>query len=282
MNDKRTELISELEEKARQIRVNVVRIAAMSDCHTGGSLSIAEILATLYFRVMKVDPKNPRWDGRDYLILSKGHCVPALDAALAMRGFFPEEMLTTHLESGSFITGHACSRLTPGIDTSTGSLGHGLSIGVGVALGVRMDGATNRIFVIMGDGELQEGSNWEAAMSAAHHGLDNLVAIVDRNRYQTGPTEEMMRLEPLEEKWKAFGWAVRSLDGHRVGELLDALESLPFERGRPSAIIARTVKGKGVSFIENRHMARFDDENLRSALTELGEPVVAGREAVNG
>ena len=277
MDSKRRGLMEELAEKAQKIRVQVVRIAGMSDCHTGGSLSLAEILAALYFRVLKIDPENPRWEERDYLILSKGHCVPALDAALALRGFFPEEVLTTHLEPGSFITGHACARLTPGIDVSTGSLGHGLSVGVGTALGIRMDNATNRVFVILGDGELQEGSNWEAAMSASHHGLDNLVAIVDRNRYQTGPTEEMMRLEPLAEKWESFGWSVRTIDGHRMEEILEALECLPFERGRPSAIIAHTTKGRGVSAIENRHMVRLDAEQQEQALTELGE-----KEAVHG
>jgi transketolase len=251
----------------------VVRIAGMSDCHTGGSMSIAEILAALYFRVLRVDPRNPRWDGRDYLILSKGHCVPGLDAALALRGFFPESMLTTHLERDSFITGHACARLTPGIDVSTGSLGHGLSIGVGAALGVRMDKAPNRVFVILGDGELQEGSNWEAAMAASHHGLDQLTAIVDRNRYQTGETEKMMRLEPLADKWRAFGWAVRTIDGHDLSQVLGALEALPFEAGRPSAIIANTVKGRGVASIETHHMARFDAARLQAALKELGEPV---------
>jgi len=282
MDVRRTELTEELIERARRIRVHVVRIAGMSDCHTGGSLSIAEVLAALYFRVMTVDPGDPDWAGRDYLILSKGHCVPALDAALAMRGYFPQEMLTTHLEPDSFITGHACARLTPGIDASTGSLGHGLSVGVGVALGVRMDGAANKVFVILGDGELQEGSNWEAAMSGAHHGVDNLVAIVDRNWYQTGPTEDMMALEPLEDKWRAFGWSVRTIDGHEMGEVVDALESVPFERGRPSAIIARTVKGKGVSSIENRHYARLGAGQLRAALLELGETVANVEEASHG
>ena len=271
MSPERRKLIAELEERARQIRVRVARIAGMSDCHTGGSLSLAEILAALYFRVLRVDPANPHWQDRDYLILSKGHCVPALDAALALRGFFPEQALTTHLETGSFITGHACARLTPGIDVSTGSLGHGLSVGVGAALGIRMDGAANRVFVVLGDGELQEGSNWEAAMAAAHHGLDQLVAIIDRNRYQTGPTEEMMRLEPLADKWRAFGWGVRSVDGHCMEEVLTALESLPFAPGRPSALIASTVKGKGIASIENRHMARFDAEQLQAALAELEE-----------
>ena len=269
----RGELLRDLEEEARRIRVNVVRMAGMSEVHTGGSLSIADLLAALYFHILKIDPRNPKWDGRDYFILSKGHCVPALDAALALRGFFPEAVLTTHLELGSIISGHACARLTPGIDASTGSLGHGLSIGVGAALGVRMDGAANRVFVLLGDGELQEGSNWEAAMSAAHHKLDGLAAIVDRNQYQTGPTEEMMRLEPLADKWASFGWAVRTIDGHDMAAIVDALGSLPFERGRPSALIADTVKGKGVSFIRNHHMARFNEEQLRAALAELGEPV---------
>ena len=273
MNARQTELLEELKEKARQIRVQVIRIAGMSECHTGGSLSIADLLAALYFHIMKVDPKNPKWEGRDYFILSKGHCVPALDAALALRGFFPESVLTTHLELDSIISGHACARLTPGIDASTGSLGHGLSIGVGAALGIRMDDAPNRVFVLLGDGELQEGSVWEAAMAAAHHKLDHLTAIVDRNMYQTGPTEQMMKLEPLADKWKSFGWAVRVIDGHHMSEIVDALKALPFERGRPSAVIAHTVKGKGVSAILNRHVMRLKEDQVRAALQELGERV---------
>ena len=273
MDKKREELIKELEEKARQIRVHVVNIAGMSDCHTGGALSIADITAALYFHIMKVDPQNPTWEGRDYFILSKGHTVPAVCAALAMRGYFPEEALVTHLELDSIVPGHACARTTPGIDTSTGSLGHGLSIGVGAALGIKMDGAKNRVFAILGDGELQEGSNWEAAMSAAHHKLDNLSAIVDRNMYQTGPTEQMMALEPLAEKWKSFGWSVKTIDGHNMEEIVDTLESAPFEQERPSAIISNTIKGKGVSSIMHHHMARFNEEQLRVALTELGEPI---------
>ena len=272
MDAKRMTLIKDLEEKARRIRVNVVRIAGMSECLTGGSLSIADLLSALYFHILKVDPKDPKWQGRDYFILGKGHCVPALDAALAMRGFFPESILTTHLELDSIISGHACARLTPGIDVSTGSLGHGLPIGVGVALGLRMDDAPNRVFVLLGDGELQEGSVWEAAMAAAHHKLDNLSAIVDRNMYQTGPTEQMMRLEPLADKWRSFGWAVRTIDGHKMNEIVDALEGLPFEQGRPSVVIANTVKGKGVSFIRNRHVLRLNEDQLQAALKELGEP----------
>jgi transketolase len=273
MEPTRQALISDLEERARCLRVHVVRMAGMSDCHTGGSLSMSDLLAALYFHVLRVDPDRPGWEERDYFILSKGHTVPGLDAALAMRGFFSEDALTTHLELDSIISGHACARMTPGIDVSTGSLGHGLSIGVGAALGVRMDGAANRVFVVLGDGELQEGSNWEAAMSAAHHKLDHLTAIVDRNWYQTGPTEEMMSLEPLADKWAAFGWSVRRIDGHNMAEIVETLEALPFEPGRPSAIIADTVKGKGVSFIENHHMARLDETAQRAALVELGETV---------
>jgi transketolase len=186
-----------------------------------------------------------------------------------MRGYFPEEALVTHLELDSIVPGHACSRTTPGIDTSTGSLGHGLSIGVGAALGIKMDGTENRVFVLLGDGELQEGSNWEAAMAGAHHKLDNLIAIIDRNMYQTGPTEEMMSLEPLADKWQSFGWNVRTIDGHNMEGIVATLESVPFEPARPSAIISNTIKGKGVSFIRHHHMAQLNEEQLRNALKEL-------------
>lgn len=272
MDTTRRDLIEQLEEKARQIRVHVVRMAGMSECHVGGALSIAELIAALYFHIMRVDPDNPQWENRDYLILSKGHTVPALVAALAMRGFFPEDVLTTHLELDSIISGHACARITPGIDASTGSLGHGLSLGVGAALGVRMDGSPSRVFVILGDGELQEGANWEAAMAAAHYHLDNLVAIVDRNWYQTGPTEEMMALEPLTDKWQSFGWAVRAIDGHDMPQVVQTLAESPFSARKPSMILANTVKGQGVSFLRNRHMGQLDEAQLSAALEELGEP----------
>ena len=265
------ELIAHLEEQARRIRVGIVRMAGMSPCHTGGSLSMADIVAALYSHILKVDPKNPGWLERDYFILSKGHTVPAVASALAIRGFFPEEALVTHLQLDSIIPGHACARITPGIDASTGSLGHGLSVGVGVALGIRMDRAPNRVFVVLGDGELQEGSNWEAVMAASHHRLDNLVAIVDRNMYQTGPTETMMALEPLGDKWKSFGWSVEAIDGHNMGQIVDTLEKVPFQQGRPSVVIANTVKGRGVSFIENHHMDEFTEQQMIDALSELGE-----------
>ena len=261
-----------LREKARQIRVHVVRMAGMSDCHTGGSLSMADLMAALYFHILRVDPQDPQWPGRDYFILSKGHTVPALDAALALRGFFPESLLTTHLELDSLISGHASTR-TPGIEVSTGSLGHGLSIGVGAALGLRATGTDNRVFVLLGDGELQEGSNWEAAMCAAHHRLDHLTAIIDRNWYQTGATEEMMALEPLADKWRSFGWSVRVIDGHDMDQIVAALEQIPYEPGRPSALIAHTRKGQGVSFIADGHchMNRLTPEQEQAALAELGE-----------
>lgn len=245
----------------------------MSDCHTGGSFSMAEIMAALYFHVLRVDPANPEWEGRDYVVLSKGHTVPALDAALALRGFFPVAELVSHLQLDSRLGGHACTKV-PGIEVSTGSLGHGLSIAVGAALGLKSDGKPNRVFVLLGDGELQEGSNWEAAMSAAHFGLDNLTAIVDRNVYQAAqPTEEVMAIEPLVEKFRSFGFSVRDIAGHDMEEVVAALERVPYEPAKPSAIVARTVKGKGVSFVEegHSHMFRFDAESRAKALAELAE-----------
>ncbi|MFQ5809528.1 MAG: transketolase [Armatimonadota bacterium] len=273
MNEQREATVRQLEEKAREIRAHIVRMATVTSCHTGGALSMTDIIAALYFHVLRVDPENPDWDGRDYFILSKGHTVPALAAALAMRGFFPEDLLTQHQELDSIISGHACTT-TPGVDVSTGSLGHGLPIGVGIALGVKADEAPNRVFVIVGDGELQEGSNWEAAMSAAHHKLDNLVAIVDRNWHQTGPTEDMLALEPLADKWGSFGWGTRVIDGNDMEAVLDAVERLPHEPGRPTAIVAHTVKGKGVAQVEDghKHMSGFTPEERDAALRELGMP----------
>jgi len=266
-------LVRRLEEKARDIRAHIVRMATTATCHTGGALSIADLVAALYFHVLRLDPNRPDWDGRDYFILSKGHTVPALAAALAMRGFFPEELLVEHQELESTISGHVCTTM-PGVDVSTGSLGHGLPIGVGIALGIKADEAPNRVFAILGDGELQEGSNWEAAMAAAHHKLDNLTAIVDRNWYQTGPTEEMLALEPLADKWQSFGWSARVIDGNDMAQVLDALEDVPHEPRRPTAIVACTVKGKGVSLVEDghKHMSGFTPEQRDAALRELGVP----------
>ena len=280
MDTQRQDLIRELEWRARQIRAHVVRMAAAASCHAGGALSMADVMAALYFHVLRVDPERPHWDGRDYFILSKGHTVPALAAALAMRGFFPERLLVQHQATDSIISGHA-NTATPGVEVSTGSLGHGLPIGVGLALGIKADGAPNRVFVVLGDGELQEGSNWEAAMAAAHHKLDNLIAIVDRNWYQTGPTEEMLALEPLAQKWQAFGWSARVIDGHDMAQILEACDEAPYEQGRPTAIIAHTIKGKGISWLEHehQHMSKLSPQQRDAALRELG---VAGEEGGSG
>ncbi len=244
--------------------------------HTGGDFSAADILTTLYLAVLRVDPDRPTWPDRDRFILSKGHAAGMLYNVLAEVGFFPVEELTTFAQPGSRLNGHPSNVKLPGVETSTGPLGHGLPVAVGAALGARMDAATWRTFVLTGDGELQEGSNWEAAMAAAHFRLDNLVWIVDRNGLQQGAaTEQTMRLEPLADKLRAFGWAVREVDGHDHAALLAVFRSLPFEPGKPSAIIAHTRKGKGVSFIEGRaewhhHHRVLSDAELAAALAELG------------
>jgi len=241
--------------------------------HPGGDLSAADILATLYLAVLRVDPANPRDPGRDRFILSKGHASGALYTTLAHAGFLPAEELETFARPGSRLTGHPDRNLLPGVEANTGPLGHGLPIGVGCALAARTTGADWRTFVLTGDGELQEGSNWEAAMAAAHYRLDNLTLIVDRNGLQLGDTtEHTMALEPLADKWRAFGWAVREVDGHDHAALLDAFAALPFETGRPSCLIARTHKGRGVSFIEDNpawHHHVPTAAELAAALREL-------------
>jgi transketolase len=243
--------------------------------HPGGDLSAADILVSLYFGVLHVDPSQPRNPARDRFIMSKGHCSAALYTTLALKGFFPWEELATFMRPMSRLNGHPNRTTLPGVEANTGPLGHGFPIAVGAALAAKMDHAAWRTFVLTGDGELQEGSNWEAIMAAAHYGLDNLVAIVDRNRIQQGaPTETIMRLEPLAEKFRAFGWAVREVDGHDCEALQAVFRSTPFEPGRPNCIIARTTKGKGVSFAENRaewHHHAPTDAELAAALVELGE-----------
>ena len=241
--------------------------------HVGGDLSATDILTTLYQSVLRIDPLHPRAPGRDRFILSKGHCSGALYTALAQAGFIPLEELETYLRPLSRLGGHPDCLKVPGVEASTGPLGHGLPFAVGAALAGKLDGAAWRTFVLTGDGELQEGSNWEAAMAAAHFGLENLVAIVDRNGLQQGDTtERTMGLEPLADKFRAFGWAVRELDGHDHQALLDAFASLPFSPGRPSCLVARTHKGQGVSFMRDKaawHHRVPNVEELAAALAEL-------------
>ncbi len=241
--------------------------------HPGGDLSAADILTVLFFDVLRLDPTSPQWPDRDRFILSKGHCSAILYATLAEAGFFPAEWLTTFMAPLSPLNGHPDRNKVPGVEANTGPLGHGLSIGVGAALAAKMDQATWRTFVLTGDGELQEGSNWEAAMAAGHFHLDNLTVIVDRNRLQQGDrTEHTISLEPLAERWRSFGWAVSDVDGHDMPALLQALRRIPIEAGRPSCLIAHTHKGRGVSFMENRvewHHRIPSDAELAAAILEL-------------
>lgn len=269
-------LISELKEKARILRAHVLRMThAAGSGHPGGSLSATDIIATLYFSVLRVDPENPRWPDRDRFILSKGHACPVLYAALAERGFFPVSELLTLRKLNSSLQGHPELGTTPGVEACAGAEGQGLSIAIGLALASRLDGKTHRIYVMIGDGENDVGQTWEAAMGASHFRLDSITAIIDRNEIQQeGRTEEIMTLEPLSEKWQSFGWNVLEIDGHDIGAILEALSAAREVREKPTVIIAHTVKGKGVSYMEN--VVRFHgtaptDEELKTALEELGE-----------
>ena len=243
-----------LQWQATEIRMRDLRMVVESgQGHIGGDFSATDILTTLYFAILRVDPERPNHPTRDRFILSKGHCAGALYTTLAFRGFIPLEELDTFVAPLSRLNGHPDRNKVPGVETNTGPLGHGLPVGVGAAIGGQIDGATWRTFVLTGDGELQEGSNWEAAMTAGHRGLENLTVVVDRNRFQQGDsTENTVTLDPLADRWRAFGWAVEEVDGHDHAVLLDVFHRLPLERGKPTCIIANTVKGKGVSFMENR------------------------------
>jgi transketolase len=248
--------------------------------HPGGDLSAADILATLFFHALRVDPSNPRDPARDRFILSKGHASAALYATLAEAGFIPREQLSTYMRPLSMLNGHPDRTRVPGVEANTGPLGHGLPIGVGTALAAKMDAAAWRVFVLTGDGELQEGSNWEAIMAASQFRLDNLTAIVDRNGLQQGDaTERTVALEPLADRWRAFGWAVVEVDGHDHAALARTFDAVPLEPTRPTCIIARTSKGHGVSFMEDRvewhHRVPTDDE-LARALQELEGEGVGG------
>jgi transketolase len=266
--------LSDLENIANRLRLHVVEMTyAAHSGHPGGSLSAADMMAALYFRFMRHDPMNPQWEDRDRFVLSKGHVAPILYAALAESGYFPVEELTSLRQIGSKLQGHPVRGKVPGVEMSTGSLGQGLSMACGIALAGKMDGKDYRTICMLGDGELQEGQNWEAAMFARQAGLTNLIAIVDRNRLQiTGDTEGAVGLEPLPEKWKAFGWNVIIIDGHNMRQILEALDKAAVARTRPTVIIMKTVKGKGVSFMENNagfHGKACNDEEYAKAVEEL-------------
>jgi transketolase len=261
-----------LADVARDIRRDIVTTIQHAGLgHIGGDLSVTDILVACYWGVMAIDPSAPDAEDRDRFVLSKGHCAAALYSVLASAGFFPRAALATFAQPMSPLNGHPNRVKVPGVETNTGPLGHGFPVATGCALGAKLSGASYRTFVVMGDGEMQEGSNWEAAMTASHYGLSSLTAIVDRNRLQQGArTEETKTLEPLDDKWTSFGFETRRIDGHDYQALLEALE--PSTTGKPVAIVADTIKGKGVSFIEDRvewHHKVPSDDQVEAALKEL-------------
>lgn len=265
---------SELHKTARQVRRDIIAMLLEAGSgHPGGSLSAVEILTYLYFREMKVDPADPQWPGRDRFILSKGHAGPALFSVLAERGFFPREELLTFRKIDSRLQGHPDMRKTPGVEMSTGSLGQGFSVANGIALAGKLDKKDYRVFLMLGDGEIEEGQVWEASMAAAHYKLDNLTAFLDHNGLQIdGPVTEVMSPEPVADKFKAFGWEVAKIDGHSFPEIRQAIDHAKRTQGKPTMIIAETVKGRGVSFMENEagwHGAAPNREQAEKALAEL-------------
>lgn len=261
-------------ELARRIRIHALRMtSAGGSSHIGSVFSIADILATLYGGWLRVDPKRPDWPARDRFILSKGHAGAGVYAALAETGFFSVDWLATHYQDGSKLSGHVSHRGIPGVELSTGSLGHGLPVAAGMALAARLDERPHRVVVLLSDGELDEGSNWEAFLFAAHHQLDNLLVIIDYNRIQSlASVEDTLGLEPLVDKLNSFGWQVREVDGHDHGQIGESLDAMPFQPGNPSCLLAHTVKGKGVSFMEHAvlwHYRTARGEEFDRALKEL-------------
>jgi len=264
----------DLDKKAKTIRKHILKITSKAASgHPGGSMSILDVLTVLYFNHMRHNPKEPGWDGRDRLVLCKGHAAPALYSVLAEVGYFPVEELLGLRSLDSFLEGHPCRRSTPGVDVSTGSLGQGLSVACGMACSAKLSKRGHRIYAILGDGESQEGQVWEAAMAASHYKLDNITAVLDRNCLQIdGTTEEIMGVEPLIDKWLAFGWEVFTCDGHNHKEIKEALIEADAVRGKPSIIIAKTIKGKGVSFMEGvkeYHGRALTKEEMTCAMKEL-------------
>lgn len=268
--------VLELEQRAKSIRCNIIKmIGEAKSGHPGGSLSAADILTVLYFKEMRVKAEEPNWSERDRFILCKGHAAPVLYGTLAEKGFFPEEEILTLRKINSRLQGHPDMKKLPGVDMSTGSLGQGLSVANGMALSFKLDKKPNRVFALLGDGEIQEGQVWEAAMAAAHYKLDNLIAFLDHNGLQIdGPITEVMSPEPVADKWRAFGWHVQVINGHDFVEIINALEEAKEVSGQPSMIIAETVKGKGVSFMENQagwHGNAPSQEQVMHALEDLAK-----------
>ena len=262
-------------------------LGASGSGHPGGSLSAAEITTCLFFHVMKHDPKNPAWEGADRFVLSKGHACPVVYAAMALTGYFPKEQLATLRKLGSPLQGHPDSRFLPSMQACTGSLGQGLSISSGLALAGQMDGKDSRVYCLMSDGETEEGQTWEAAAFAGFHKLDHLIAILDYNGYQLdGAVKEILDLEPLKAKWESFRWHVQEVDGHDIGQILAAIGKAQQMKGQPSMIIAHTVKGKGVSFMENNnhfHGVTPTAEETQAALKEIdGDPSLSQALAAAG
>ena len=273
------QVILDLEKRARAIRRAVVgMVYGAGSGHPGGSLSAADIFAAMYFHQLRIDPSRPDWPERDRFIVSKGHAAPALYASLAQRGFFPEAELATFRQLDSRLQGHPDRNKTPGVDMTAGALGHGLSIGSGLALAARLDGAGYRTYVLLGDGEIQAGVAWEGAMTAAKYHLDSLTAILDLNGVQLdGMVADIMPLEPVADKWRAFGWHVLEIDGHNIRQILEALDLVTKIHARPTIVIARTIKGKGISFMENKsmwHGRAPTKEQYEQAMAELAEPEV--------
>lgn len=265
-----------LEEIAREIRINILKmLTAAGSGHTGGSLSAVDVAVAIYFSKMNFDPQTPQLKERDRFILSKGHAVPLLYAILAKAGYFSADLLGTLRKVQSPLQGHPCSESLPGVEISTGSLGQGLSVANGIAIGLKLDRIPAKTYCILGDGEIQEGQVWEAAMTSAHYCLDNLCAVVDNNGLQIdGPVEEIMRVAPIHEKWAAFGWNVIEINGHKMQEILRALDEAENTKGKPTVVIAHTVKGKGVSFFEGKveyHGVAPTSEELEKAIKELSD-----------
>ena len=267
--------LSYYEDMARRVRIDIVKAVTLAGSgHPGGSLSAADIITALYFGEMNIDPEHPDMEGRDKFVLSKGHAVPAQYAALAERGYYPVSDMMTLRKLGSPFQGHGNMHKVPGIEMSTGSLGQGFSASVGMALANRLDDNGARVYTLLGDGEIQEGIVWEAAMAASHYGLSDLTAIVDWNGLQIdGRNEEVMTVAPIADKFKAFGWHVQEIDGHDFGQIFEALDNARAEKDKPSAIIAKTVKGKGVSYMEDQvgwHGKAPSIEDGIKAVEELG------------